>query len=178
MIGCELVPTYGHNSPSWDTALIAMSLNAPQRRRNWSFPCKGPVYLEAVDWEHHNPDLNKMKLNLFKCGLGARYHPTNGDKSAGDWETTIRGDNSSFSWDMVLIGIATGGYARRRSWGNPDYYIYNPNFNHHPLNLNHMKLYHCDLTQCANPPRYYPTNGDKSAGDWEPVAPDRISHGK
>ena len=77
----------------------------------------------------------------------------------------------SFSWDAALFGIATGGYMRRRSWGNPGYYIYNPYFNHHPINLNKMKLYSCDLDQCANPPRYHPTKGDKTAGDWEPVAP-------
>lgn len=78
---------------------------------------------------------------------------------------------NSLSWDAALLNISVGGYSRRIDWDNPDFYIYNPGWNHHPLDLNKMKLFQCDRSVCDDPERYHPTEGDKHAEDWIPTVP-------
>lgn len=83
---------------------------------------------------------------------------------------------NSLSWDAALLNISVGGYSRRIDWDNPNFYIYNPGWNHHPLDLNKMKLFQCDRAACDDPERYHPTDGDKHAEDWIPTIPPQIEN--
>lgn len=86
----------------------------------------------------------------------------------------------SISWDAALLNISVGGYSRRVDWDNPNFYVYNPEWEHYPIDLNNIKLFQCDTAECNDPERYHPTEGDKHADDWISTVPrdkeDQISH--
>lgn len=85
---------------------------------------------------------------------------------------------NNLAWDAALLNISVGGYSRRIDWDNPNFYIYNPGWNHHPLDLNKMKLFQCDRAACDDPERYHPTEGDKHADDWISTMPPENKEGK